>query len=59
MLPAFAIVIPAMMIPTLIGTRVYIGISEAVFRAVVLGCLTASGIALLASSLPHFVSAGI
>lgn len=52
MLPYFAIVAPAMLVPTLLGARVYIGISEARFRQVVLGLLTASGIALLASSLP-------
>ena len=52
MLPYFAIVAPAMLVPTLLGARVYIGISEARFRQVVLSLLTASGIALLASSLP-------
>lgn len=51
-LPYFAIVAPAMLVPTLLGARVYIGISEARFRQLVLGLLTASGIALLASSLP-------
>jgi len=52
MLPMFAIVAPAMLVPTLLGTRVYIGISETRFRQVVLGLLTASGLAMLASSLP-------
>lgn len=52
MLPYFAIVAPAMLVPTLLGARVYIGISEARFRQIVLSLLTASGIALLASSLP-------
>jgi hypothetical protein len=32
MLPYFAIVAPAMLVPTLLGARVYIGISEARFR---------------------------
>jgi uncharacterized protein len=54
MLPLFAIVAPAMLVPTLIGTRVYIGISEARFRQVVLGLLTLSGVALLASTLPEW-----
>lgn len=54
-LPLFATVAPAMLIPTLLGTRLYIGISEVRFRQVVLGLLTASGIALLASSLPHLL----
>ncbi len=52
MLPLFAIVAPAMLIPVLLGARLYIGISEVAFRQVVLGLLTASGVALLASSVP-------
>ena len=52
-LPMFAIVAPAMLIPTLLGARLYIGISEAMFRKIVLSMLTLSGIFLLASSLPH------
>lgn len=55
MLPALAIVAPAMLIPTFLGTRLYIGISEAAFRVIVLGLLTLAGIALLASSLPHLL----
>ncbi len=52
MLPYFAWVAPAMLIPSLLGARLYIGISEATFRKIVLGLLTASGVALLASSVP-------
>jgi len=52
MLPMFAIVAPAMLIPTLLGTRLYIGISDLRFRQIVLSVLTVSGIALLASALP-------
>jgi uncharacterized membrane protein YfcA len=55
MLPMFAVVAPAMLIPTFLGTRLYIGISEAAFRMIVLGLLTLAGIALLASSLPHLL----
>ncbi|MFT4193287.1 sulfite exporter TauE/SafE family protein [Ottowia sp.] len=55
MLPLFAVVAPAMLVPTLLGTRLYIGISEARFRQIVLGLLTASGAALLASALPGLV----
>lgn len=55
MLPMFAIVAPAMLVPTLLGARLYIGISEAGFRKVVLGLLTASGVALLAASLPVLI----
>ena len=56
MVPLFLVVAPAMLIPTLLGARLYIGISEAAFRQVVLGLLTASGLALLASSLPVVLS---
>jgi uncharacterized protein len=52
MLPLFAIAAPAMLIPTLLGARLYAGISDTGFRKVVLGLLTASGIALLVAALP-------
>jgi uncharacterized membrane protein YfcA len=55
MLPLFAIVLPAMLIPTLIGTRVYLGVSESTFRKIVLGLLTLSGVAMLVSSLPRLL----
>jgi uncharacterized membrane protein YfcA len=55
MLPFFAIVAPAMLLPALLGARLYIGISEARFRQIVLGLLTASGVALLASALPRLL----
>ena len=51
-LPFFAIVAPAMLIPSLLGARLYIGISEATFRKIVLSLLTGTGIALLVSSVP-------
>ncbi|MDW5444497.1 sulfite exporter TauE/SafE family protein [Polaromonas sp. SM01] len=51
-LPYFAIVAPAMLIPSLLGARLYIGISEAAFRKIVLSLLTCTGVALLVSSLP-------
>jgi hypothetical protein len=41
-----------MLVPALFGARVYLGISELTFRKVVLGLLAASGLGLLASSLP-------
>lgn len=53
MLPMFAVVAPAMLIPTVFGTKLYIGMSEALFRKVVLSLLTASGAALFMSALPH------
>jgi uncharacterized membrane protein YfcA len=56
MLPLFAWVAPAMLVPSLLGARLYIGISEPAFRRLVLGLLTASGVALLASSVPQLLS---
>ena len=52
MLPLIAMVAVCVLVPVLLGARLYIGISEAHFRQIVLGLLTASGVALLASSLP-------
>jgi uncharacterized membrane protein YfcA len=52
MLPMFAIVAPSLLLPSLIGARIYIGLSEATFRRVVLSLLTCSGLAMIASSLP-------
>jgi len=52
MLPALALVLPAMLVPALIGMRIYIGISELAFRRIVLLLLTASGVALLAAAVP-------
>ncbi len=51
MLPMFAIVAPALVIPSLLGTRVYRGLSEAVFRTVVLVLLTMAGLAMLGKAL--------
>ena len=55
-LPSLAIVLPAMLVPALVGMRVYIGISELAFRRIVLLMLTASGVALLVAALPVLLS---
>lgn len=55
-LPMLAVMVPAMMIPTLLGTRLYIGISDVAFRRIVLSVLTASGVALLVSAVPAVVA---
>lgn len=52
MWPSLALVLPAMLLPALLGMRVYIGISEVAFRRIVLLLLTASGVALLVAALP-------
>lgn len=56
MFPMFAIVAPAMLLPTLIGARLYIGISETTFRRIVLGLLTFSGATMIVSAIPHLVA---
>ncbi len=53
MLPLLAIVAACVLVPVLLGARLYIGISEAGFRKIVLGLPTALGVALLASALPQ------
>lgn len=55
MLPMFGVVAPALLIPTLLGTRLYTGISDTAFGRIVLSLLTFSGIALLSSSLPRLL----
>lgn len=55
MLPYLAVALPAMLVPVLLGARLYHGISEARFRQIVLGMLTLSGVAMLASALPKLV----
>ena len=52
-LPLLAIVVPAMLVPTLLGAKLYHGISEARFRQIVLGMLTLSGVAMLVVGLPR------
>jgi uncharacterized membrane protein YfcA len=56
MLPMFAILALAILIPVLLGSRLYIGISEAALRKIVLGLLTASGVAMLVSALPQLLA---
>jgi len=55
-LPLLAIVVPAMLVPVLLGARLYHGISDARFRQIVLGMLTLSGVAMLVASLPKVLA---
>ena len=57
-LPLLGLVALAVAVPVLLGARMYIGISEVVFRKIVLGLLTASGVALLASAVPALLARG-
>ena len=50
--PRMALVAPALVIPALLGARLYDRIGQVGFRRIVLGLLTASGIAMLTSALP-------
>ena len=51
----FVLIAPAMIVPTLIGARLYRRFSEVAFRRLVLLLLTLSGFVLLALSLPSLV----
>ena len=51
MLPLFAVVVPALIVPSLLGARVYVGLSELAFRRVVLTLLTGAGVAMIVAAL--------
>ena len=55
MAPLLALVAPALLLPALLGMKVYVGISPAAFRNLVLGLLTLSGLAMLASAVPKLL----
>lgn len=55
MLPLFAVVLPAMLIPTWVGMRLYPRIPHQAFQRLVLTLLTFSGISMLITSLPHIL----
>jgi uncharacterized membrane protein YfcA len=55
MWPLMAVVAPSLLLPAWLGMKVYVGISPAAFRNLVLGLLTASGLAMLANSLPKLL----
>lgn len=50
--PLFAVVLPAMLVPTLLGARLYRCFNDALFRRIVLGLLALSGMILVATTLP-------
>ena len=51
MLPKFAVVAPALMLPAFIGARLYHGMSPLAFRRVVLGLLSCAGVAMVVAGL--------
>ncbi|MCY7314189.1 MAG: sulfite exporter TauE/SafE family protein [Rubrivivax sp.] len=52
LLPQLALVALALLLPVLLGARLYAGISQKTFRSVVLALLSLTGVALLISALP-------
>jgi uncharacterized membrane protein YfcA len=52
MLPKFAVVAPALLLPSYLGSRIYHGLSPLAFRRVVLLLLTLAGLAMVAAALP-------
>ena len=54
---SFLLIVPAMLVPTLVGARLYRGFSEVAFRRLVLLLLTLSGVVLLAASVPRLIGA--
>ena len=55
----FPVVVLAVLVPTLLGVRLYRGLSDQTFRRVVLGLLTVSGWLLIGLSLPKLMGAGV
>jgi uncharacterized membrane protein YfcA len=53
MWPKFAVVAPSMLLPSLLGARIYHGMSPLAFRRVVLLLLTAAGAGMVAAGLPQ------
>ena len=51
LLPRMAVVLPALIVPSLLGARVYVGLSELAFRRIVLALLTAAGFAMVYAAL--------
>ena len=56
MWPLLPLVAVALLVPSLIGARVYVGLSELAFRRVVLALLSGSGVAMLAAAVPRLLA---
>ena len=57
MWPLLPIVAVALLVPVLLGSRLYEGLSEAAFRQVVLTLLSLSGLAMLVAAVPRLIGA--
>jgi uncharacterized membrane protein YfcA len=53
--PLFAVMVPAMLLPTIAGFLLYRRVSDLIFRRVVLGLLTVSGAILIVTSLAKLI----
>lgn len=53
MLPLLPVVAVSLLLPAMLGARVYVGLSQEAFRRVVLSMLSFSGLAMLAAELPR------
>lgn len=53
MLPLMPVVAVSLLVPSLLGARIYTGLSELAFRRVVLTLLSLSGVAMLSASVPR------
>ncbi|WP_066269065.1 sulfite exporter TauE/SafE family protein [Hydrogenophaga palleronii] len=57
MWPLLPLVAVALLVPSLIGGRLYVGLSEAAFRKLVLSLLSLSGLTMLVSAVPRLLAA--
>jgi uncharacterized membrane protein YfcA len=57
MWPLLPLVAVALLVPSLLGARLYVGLSDAAFRKLVLSLLSLSGLAMLVAAIPRLLSA--
>lgn len=55
MWPLLPLVAVALLVPVLLGSRLYVGLSEAAFRKLVLALLSLSGLAMLVAAVPRLL----
>jgi uncharacterized membrane protein YfcA len=56
MWPLLPLVAVALLVPSLLGARLYVGLSEAAFRKLVLSLLSLSGLAMLVAAVPRLLT---
>jgi uncharacterized membrane protein YfcA len=56
MWPLLPLVAVALLVPSLLGARLYVGLSEAAFRKLVLSLLSLSGLAMLVAAVPRLLA---